>query len=63
MQETTVDRLGEWFTIDGAAREYQTTYNAVKGYLRRKHVPVLKLGGKCTVVRLTDLDGLRPAKR
>jgi hypothetical protein len=58
LQEQT-DRLGQYCTLDGAAKALGVTYYMVVGFIRRKNVPTLKLGGKQTLVRLSDLDGIK----
>ncbi len=56
MEGEALDRLGEYATIDGAARAAGITYWQLVGYIRRKQVPTVKLGGKTTLVRLSDVE-------
>lgn len=59
----TVDRLGEWATIQGAARVAKVTYWTIDRLIRTGELPAIKLGGKTTLVRITDVKRLTKENR
>lgn len=50
-------KIGEYFTFQGAAEELQTTYLTVYGFVRRNHIPTIRVG-RTAMVKLSDLNGL-----
>lgn len=58
-----IDAIGDYHTIDGAARKLGVTHWAVYGYIRRNKVPTVRLGGKTTLVKLSELEALRRSKQ
>lgn len=53
-----VDTLGGWATIAGAARVAKVTYWVVDRYIRTGRLHAIKLGGKTTLVRISDIKRL-----
>jgi len=56
VQKTSV--VGDYITVDAAARVKGTTYPSLYKYIKRHDVPHLKLGSNL-LVRLIDLQGYR----
>lgn len=56
MEQGTVDHVGEYFTVAGAARKLGYDYFQLADFLRRrKDVPRIRLGHRLILVRLADV--------
>jgi excisionase family DNA binding protein len=62
VEQIQLERIGNYYTIDGAARQLGVTVWTLYGYIKRHNIPTAKLGGKATLVKLTDLEGLRSTR-
>lgn len=50
-----VDSLGDYATIDGAARVTGVPYPTIHKYVYGGKIPAFKLGGKTVLVRISDV--------
>jgi excisionase family DNA binding protein len=53
---TEVEELAGYITVILAAKEYNMTREAIGNFIQRGHIPAIRVGGKCLMIRKSDLD-------
>jgi excisionase family DNA binding protein len=59
MEQVQLERIGDYYTVGGAARQLGVTLWSLYAYIKRHDIPTAKVGGKATLVKLSDLKGIR----
>lgn len=54
----SVQAIGEYVTIQGAAEKLGMTFWQTYGFIKRNNVPTIRIG-KAIMVKLSDLNGLQ----
>lgn len=57
---TRVNNIGDWYTLDEAARIKRTGYQALWKHINKYDIPRIRLGGQVTMVKLSELESYIP---
>jgi hypothetical protein len=51
-----VNELGGYTTVVYAAEKYNLPREQIGNYVQRGHIPAIRVGGKCLMIRTYDLE-------